>query len=194
MSSSISEILKSFKNSQSVLSGLKPDNRNCSFFKQYIKILNKNAIFLDVFTGCFESFKNERLQTTREFTITASSEVSSYRADHSRLYGIRGWCSSSVSLPQYLQADFNKIVTVTGVATQGDALRNNRVTSYLIRYGYDGKTWITYGAGQVNLQHVFIYVCICFKGPPGVFPRHFHFGPVYFTFFLCYNILSTQIL
>ena len=67
-------------------------------------------------------------------------------------------CSSSVSLPQYLQADFNKIVTVTGVATQGDALRNNRVTSYLIRYGYDGKTWISYGAGQVNLQHVFIYL------------------------------------
>ena len=158
MSWSISEILKSFKNSQSVLSGLKPDNRNCSFFKQYIKILNKNAIFLDVFTGCFESFKNERLQTTREFTITASSEINSYRADYSRLYGTHGWCSSSVSLPQYLQADFNQIVTVTGVATQGDAQRNNRVTSYLIRYGYDGKTWISYGAGQVNLQHVFIYL------------------------------------
>ena len=142
-----------FKNSQSVLSGLKPDNRNCSFFKQYIKILNKNAIFLDVFTGCFERF-----QTTRDFTITASSELSSHTASHSRLYGTDGWCSSSVSLPQYLQADFNKIVTVTGVATQGDAQRNNRVTSYLIRYGYDGKTWISYGAGQVNLQLVFMYL------------------------------------
>ena len=157
MSWSISEILKSFKNSQSVLSGLKPDNRNCSFFKQYIKILNKNAIFLDVFTGCFESFKNERFQT-RDFTITASSDVSSYRAYYSRLYGTHGWCSSSVSLPQYLQADFNQIVTVTGVATQGDALRNNWVTSYLIRYGYDGKTWISYGAGQVNLQHGCIHL------------------------------------
>ena len=100
------------------------------------------------------------------------------KASYSRLYGTDGWCSSSVSLPQYLQADFNKIVTVTGVATQGDALRNNRVTSYLIRYGYDGKTWISYGAGQVNLQHVFISVWICLKGPPGVFPRHFHFGLV----------------
>ena len=158
MSWSISEILKSFKNSQSVLSGLKPDNRNCSFFKQYIKILNKNAIFLDVFTGCFESFKNERFQPTRDFTITASSELTTYKALYSRLYGTHGWCSSSASLPQYLQADFNKIVTVTGVATQGDAQRNNRVTSYLIRYGYDGKTWISYGAGQVNLQHVFIYL------------------------------------
>ena len=44
------------------------------------------------------------------------------------------------------------------MATQGDAKRNNWVTSYLIRYGYDGKTWISYGAGQVNLQHVFIYL------------------------------------
>ena len=158
MSWSISEILKSFKNSQSVLSGLKPDNRNCSFFKQYIKILNKNAIFLDVFTGCFESFKNERLQTTREFTITASSEVSSYRAGYSSLYGTHAWCSSSVSLHQYLQADFNQIVTVTGVATQGDGQRDNWVTNYLIRYGYDGKTWISYETGQVNLQHAFIHL------------------------------------
>ena len=114
--------------------------------------------FLNVFKGCFKSFKNERLQTTREFTITASSEVSSYRAHFSRLYDGPGWCSSSVSLPQYLQADFNQIVTVTGVATQGDAQRNNWVTSYLIRYGYDKKTWTSYGAGKVNLQHVFIYL------------------------------------
>ena len=154
----MSEILKSFKNSQSVLSGLKHDDRNCLFFKQYIKILNKNAIFLDVFTGCFESFKNERFQPTRDFVITASSELSGNRASYSRLYGTNGWCSSSVSLPQYLQADFNQIVTVAGVATQGDARGDNWVTNYLIRYGYDGKTWISYGAGQVNLQHVYSYI------------------------------------
>ena len=127
-------------------------------FETFLKVLNKNAIFLDVFTGCFESFKNERFQPTKDFTITASSELTTYKALYSRLYGTHGWCSSSVSLPQYLQADFNKIVTVTGVATQGDNRRDNRVTSYLIRYGYDGKTWISYGTGQVNLQHVFIYL------------------------------------
>ena len=154
----MSEILKSFKNSQSVLSGLKPDNRNCSFFKQYIKILNKNAIFLDVFTGCFESFKNERFQTTRDFTITASSEDSTYKTSFSRLYGTHGWCSSSASLPQYLQADFGQIVTVTGVATQGNAGGDNWVTNYLIRYGYDGKTWISYETRQVNLKHGFIHL------------------------------------
>ena len=149
--------MKSFKNSRFVLSGLKPDNRNRLFLKQYIKILNKNAIFLDVFTGCFESFKNER-GLTRDFTITATSELSSHKAAWSHLYGTHGWCSSSASLPQYLQADFGQIVTVTGVATQGDAKRDNWVKSYLIRYGYDGKTWISYGAGQVNLQQVFIYL------------------------------------
>ena len=138
---------------------LKPDDRNRSFLKHFsLKVLDKNAIFLDVFTGCFESFKNER-SLTRNFTITASSERTSHIASYSRLYGTDGWCSSSPSLPQYLQADFNQIVTVTGVATQGDNKTDNRVTSYLIRYGYDGKTWISYGAGQVNLQHVFIYLC-----------------------------------
>ncbi|CAH3036503.1 unnamed protein product, partial [Porites lobata] len=97
--------------------------------------------------GCFVSFKNERGKT-RDFTITKSSEDDGYKAAWSRLYGTHGWCSFSVSLPQYLQADFGQIVTVTGVATQGDALRNNWVKSYSIRFGYDGKTWISYGAGQ----------------------------------------------
>ena len=121
------------------------------FKKKDTNSYNQNAIFLYVLTGCFLSFKNERGKT-RDFTITASSEVSSYKADFSGLYGIHGWCSSSVSLPQYLQADFGQIITVTGVATQGDPQRNNWVTSYLIRYGYDSKTWISYGAGKVNLQ------------------------------------------
>ena len=182
MSWSISEILKLFKNSQSVLSGLIPDNRNCSFFKRYIKILTKNAIFLDVFTGCFESFKNERFQT-RDFAITASSELSSNKASYSRLYGTDGWCSSSVSLPQYLQADFNQIVTVTGVATQGDAQRNNWVTTYLIRYGYDGKTWISYGAGQVNLQ-MYSYICLdLLKGTSRSFSPTFSFRARLLYFF-----------
>ena len=193
MSWSISEILKSFKNSQSVLSGLKPDNRNSSFFKQYIKILNKNAIFLDVFAGCFVSFKNERFKT-RDFTITASSEYGGYKADFSHLYGIRGWCCSSASLPQYLQADFNQIVTVTGVATQGDAQRNNWVTSYLIRYGYDGKTWFSYGAGQVYCN-MYSYIRLdLLKGTSRSFSPTFSFRAWLLYFFLCYNILSTQIL
>ncbi|CAH3166112.1 unnamed protein product, partial [Porites evermanni] len=112
---------------------------------------NKKALRVEVYgsmQGCFESFKNERFQPTRDFTITASSQNSSHTASYSRLYGTDGWCSSSASLPQYLQADFGQIVTVTGVATQGDAKRDNRVTSYLIRYGYDNETWISYGAGQ----------------------------------------------
>ena len=121
------------------------------FKKKDTNSYNQNAIFLYVLTGCFLSFKNERGKT-RNFTITKSSEDSGYKASYSHLYGTHGWCSSSVSLPQYLQADFGQIVTVTGVATQGDPQRNNWVTSYLIRYGYDSKTWISYGAGKVNLQ------------------------------------------
>ena len=127
--------------------------------KKKIQILKQNYFLTFYLTGCFVSFKNERGKT-RDFTITYSSEDGNYRANFSRLYGTHGWCSSSVSrLPQYLQADFGQIVTVTGVATQGDARRDNWVTSYLIHYGYDGKTWISYGGGQVNLQNgVFSFI------------------------------------
>ena len=90
---------------------------------------------------------------TRKFGMTASSELDSrHRAGYSRLYDITSWCSSSVSPPQYLEADFRKVLTVTGIATQGDSVVDKWVTSYAISYGYDKQTWFRYASGQVRLH------------------------------------------
>ena len=91
----------------------------------------------------------------RKFGMTASSELDSrHKAGYSRLYGITSWCSSSVSPPQYLEANLRKVITVTGIATQGDNEVDKWVTSYAISYGYDKQTWFSYASGQVRLHIV----------------------------------------
>ena len=98
---------------------------------------------------------NER-GVTRSLGIVASTQLdNTHTPSYSRLYGMTSWCSLSVSLPQYLQFDFGSVFTVTGVATQGDAVNDKWVKSYTISYGYDGQTWIKYASGQVK-----IYVAI----------------------------------
>ena len=102
--------------------------------------------------GCLSPVGNER-GVNRNFGITASSILdNAHIASYSRLYDYASWCSSLASAPQYLEIDFRKVVTVTGVATQGDATSSSDkwVTSYAISYGYDGQTWINYAAGQVK--------------------------------------------
>ena len=103
-----------------------------------------------VLTGCFSSIGNERF-VVRTLGTTASSELDNdHKAGWSRLYGVNSWCSASVSLPQYLQFDAKKVITVSGVATQGDNVLDIWVTSYAISYGYDGQTWFDYSSGRVS--------------------------------------------
>jgi len=113
---------------------------------------NKGIQF--IFSGCLSSMVSERGHT-RNFGLTASSELDSrYKAGYSRLYGTTSWCSSSVSSPQYLEADFRKVITVTGIATQGDNEVDKWVTSYAISYGYDKQRRFNYASGQVRLYMV----------------------------------------
>ena len=94
---------------------------------------------------------------TRKFDIRASSELDGrHRAGYSRLYDITSWCSNSLSTPQYLEADLRKVITVTGIATQGDNVVDKWVTSYAISYGYDKQTWFSYATGQVHLVRFLI--------------------------------------
>ena len=100
---------------------------------------------------------NERGVNPLPFSVTASSELdATHTQAYSRLYGIKSWCSKVVSPPQYLQFDFWKVITVSGIATQGDNVVDKWVTSYGISYGYDGWSWISYNGGQVNLH---VHVC-----------------------------------
>ena len=103
------------------------------------------------FSACFSSLGNEKGVTSPQFSVTASTELdNSHMAEDSSLYGSSSWCSKGdASSPQYLQFDFGKVVTVSGIATQGDAGDDKWVTKYAVSYGYDEQSWLEYAEGQV---------------------------------------------
>ena len=72
-------------------------------------------------------------------------------SEDSSLYGSSSWCSGVHAFPpQYLQFDFGKVVTVSGIATQGDAADEKWVAKYAVSYGYDEQSWLPYAGGQVK--------------------------------------------
>ncbi|XP_067027504.1 receptor-type tyrosine-protein phosphatase S-like isoform X3 [Acropora muricata] len=110
---------------------------------------NSKALRVEVYgskQGCLSSVGNEESVPSRPFSVTASSQLDrSHRPDDSFLYGPSSWCSNpTASSPQYLQFDFRKVVTISGIATQGDAVDNNWVIKYAVSYGYDEQSWFDY--------------------------------------------------
>ena len=99
------------------------------------------------------SFGNEERVASQPFSVTASSQLDdSNSPDDSFLYGTSSWCSNpTASSPQYLQFDFRKVVTVSGIATQGDAVDNKWVTKYAVSYGYDEQSWLDYAQEEVKI-------------------------------------------
>ncbi|XP_067027507.1 receptor-type tyrosine-protein phosphatase T-like isoform X2 [Acropora muricata] len=124
------------------------------FIRFYPVTFNGNkALRVEVFgskQGCLSSVGNEQGAPSPSFSVTASSQLDgSHRPDDSFLYGTSSWCSNpTASSPQYLQFDFGKVVTISGIATQGDAVDNKWVTKYAVRYGYDERSWLDYDGGQ----------------------------------------------
>ena len=104
-----------------------------------------------VFSACFSSLGNEKGVTSPPFSVTASTELdNSHMAEDSSLYDSSSWCSNGdASSLQYLQFDFGKVVTFTGIATQGDAGDEKWVTKYAVSYGYDEQSWLEYAEVQV---------------------------------------------
>ena len=110
-------------------------------------------VFCLCFSGCLSSLGNEEGVPSQAFSVTASSQLDgSHMPENSSLYGSSSWCSSGdvESSSQYLQFDFGKVVTVTGIATQGDAVDNKWVTEYAVSYGYYDHSWLDYAGGQVK--------------------------------------------
>ncbi|XP_067026815.1 uncharacterized protein [Acropora muricata] len=111
------------------------------------------ALRVEVFgskQGCFSSLGNENGVTSPQFSVTASTELDgSHMAKDSSLYGSSSWCSNGdASSPQYLQFNFRTVVTVSGIATQRDAVGDKWVTEYAVSYGYDEQSWLDYAGRQ----------------------------------------------
>ncbi|XP_074611775.1 uncharacterized protein LOC141866211 isoform X2 [Acropora palmata] len=118
-----------------------------------VNFTRNKALRVEVFgskQGCLSSVGNEKGVPSQLFSVTASSQLDGgHRPDDSFLYGTSSWCSNpTASSPQYLQFDFRKVVTVSGIATQGDAVDNKWVTEYAVIYGYDEQSWLDYDGGQ----------------------------------------------
>ena len=103
-------------------------------------------VFGLLLSGCSSSVGNEEGVASQAFSVTASSQLDGgHTPENSFLYGSSSWCSNGdASSPQYLQFDFRKVVTVSGIATQGDAADNKWVTKYAVSYGYDEQSWLDY--------------------------------------------------
>ena len=73
--------------------------------------------------------------------ITASTELSLNPARFARLKSKDYWCGKKLPY-QTVSVDLGKIVTISGLATQGSD--RGKATSYKLRYSYDDRSWFGY--------------------------------------------------
>ena len=107
--------------------------------------------------------KNDQITATSQFNPTYFAYTARLK-----LTGIR-WCSviksSGVDYSEYVQVDFKSVVTLTGVATQGDddyAL--NYVKKYYLQVSIDGSTYSDVNGNDGNRQVYTLYkfhIIIC---------------------------------
>ncbi|XP_032219938.2 receptor-type tyrosine-protein phosphatase T isoform X2 [Nematostella vectensis] len=86
--------------------------------------------------------------------ISSSSSKPAFFSSNGRLYGASTWCKGDTLDGQYIQVDLGHVMTVVGIATQGDPTGDNWVMSYIVWYSIDDKTWIDYkdrGAAKVKV-------------------------------------------
>ena len=96
--------------------------------------------------------KNHQIVATSKF----AADNYGYTA-RLRLTGIR-WCSvltpgAPVNYSEYVQVDFNSVVTLTGIATQGDDNHNlNYVRKYYLEVSMDGSQYNDVKGNDGNRQ------------------------------------------
>jgi len=99
-------------------------------------------------SACRSPFGVEKGGVIQSNQMSSSSHVdSTHTPSHGRLYGDTSWCSTTSSNTEYLQINLGKIVTLTGIATQGDRTMDKWVETYTFNYSMDGNLWTTYRGG-----------------------------------------------
>eukprot|EP00794_Sanderia_malayensis_P007980 gene7980-8837_t len=86
--------------------------------------------------------KNDQITATSEFTYPNNSPSKWFGSTgRLRVTGNR-WCSAqALNYQDYLQVDFKRVVTLTGIATQGDDSHNNYVKKFYLQVSLDGATY-----------------------------------------------------
>ena len=87
--------------------------------------------------------------------MTSSSSQSGKGASSARLSDTSSsWCALSNDMNQYLQIDFGKVLTIIGIAVQGNPTADSWVKEFYFDYGMDLNSLVTYqeyGANKVRL-------------------------------------------
>ena len=93
--------------------------------------------------------------------MTSSSNQIGKDASSARLNGASSsWCASSNNVNQYLQIDFGKTLTITGIAVQGNPIADSWVKDFYFDYGKDLNSLVTYqeyGASKVSYYSGVLY-------------------------------------
>ena len=88
------------------------------------------------------------------FIMTSSSNQTGKDASSARLNDASSsWCASLNNVNQYLQIDFGKTLTITGIAVQGNPIADSWVKDFYFDYGMDLNSLVTYqeyGASKVS--------------------------------------------
>ncbi|KAK3744972.1 hypothetical protein QZH41_008497, partial [Actinostola sp. cb2023] len=104
-------------------------------------------------TACRSHFGVEKGGIIQSNHMSSSSHVdNTHTPSHGRLYGDTSWCSTASSNTEYLQINLGNMVTLTGLATQGDRTMDKWVKNYTFNYSMDGNMWTTYRGGLDSVK------------------------------------------
>ena len=83
--------------------------------------------------------------------MTSSSSQNGKGAPLARLNDTSSsWCALSNDQSQYLQIDFGKVLTITGIAVQGNPTADSWVKDFYFDYGMDLNSLVTYQENGTN--------------------------------------------
>ena len=124
--------------------------KSCLYFSLFI---DYSRVPLGMSNGFI---KNDQITATSKFDPTYFAYTARLK-----LTGIR-WCSvlksSGVDYSEYVQVDFKSVVTLTGVATQGDDnYASNYVKKYFLEVSIDGSTYSDLKGNDGNRQVFTLY-------------------------------------
>lgn len=89
-------------------------------------------------------------QSIKDEQISSAGNIyNGHVATQVRLNIGKGWCVQGVA-HSYLAIDFNQLITVSMIATQGTESNGTElfVPRYRIQFGYNGKDWFNYTVDQ----------------------------------------------
>lgn len=152
----------SFRKSKNFYSGLGPDERtpNRIIIQHDLRsLLFLGSIHLQfdliLLLGAFSPLGLENNIIPVIQLTSSSSRDANHTAREARLYNFNAWCAGGSGTNEYLQVNLGELMTITGLATQGDPHGSGWVKTYNVSYSKNGKEWRevqTFVFGNVSVK------------------------------------------